>query len=104
MALSASLPHSENWNIRAREAKRITAAEMKHMRKRVGYTRTDYKTNKEIANELNSTPVLDKIQEYRKNWLQHVNRRPHNRVPRILKKKKLQNNRQKKQFKRLLEV
>jgi hypothetical protein len=88
MALSASLPRSENWNIRAREARRITTAEIKHMRKSEGYTRTDYKTNKVIANELNSTPVLDKIQEYRRNWLQHINRRPHKRVPRILKKKK----------------
>jgi hypothetical protein len=87
MALSASLPRSKNWDIRAREARRITATEMKYMRKSVGYTRTDYKTNKGIANELNSTPVLDKIQEYRSNWLQHINRRPHNKVARILKKK-----------------
>jgi len=28
----------------------------------------------EIAKELNITPVLDKIQKYRRNWLQHTNR------------------------------
>ena len=38
----------------------------------------------EIANELNITPVLDKIQEYRRNWLQRVNRMPCNRLLRIL--------------------
>ena len=37
---------------------------MKYMRKTVRCTGTDYKTNTEIAKELNITPVLDKIQEY----------------------------------------
>jgi hypothetical protein len=50
------------------------------MRKKVGYTWTEYKTNTETANELNSTPVLDKIQEYRRNWLQHINRMHRNRL------------------------
>jgi hypothetical protein len=43
------------------------------MRKTAGNTWTDYKTNTQIADELNTTPVLDKIQEYRRNCLQHVN-------------------------------
>jgi len=34
------------------------------MRKRTGYTWTNFKTNTEIAKELNTTPVLDKLQEY----------------------------------------
>jgi len=55
------------------------------MRMAVGYIWTDCKTNIQIAKELNSTPVLDKTQEYRRNWLQHINRRPHNRLRRILK-------------------
>ena len=55
------------------------------MRKTVGYTCTDYKTNKETAKELNKTQVLDKIQEYRRNWLQHINRMPHDRLLRKLK-------------------
>jgi hypothetical protein len=37
------------------------------------------------AKELNITPVLDKIQEYKKNWIQHVNRMPRNRLPRLIK-------------------
>jgi hypothetical protein len=45
----------------------------------------DYKTNTETAKEPNITPVLDKIQEYRRNWLQNINRMPHNRLVRILK-------------------
>jgi hypothetical protein len=39
----------------------------------------------ENANKLNVTLVFDKIQEYRRNWLQHVNRMPCNRLLRILK-------------------
>jgi len=42
------------------------------MKKTTRYTCTDYKTNTEIAKELNITPVLDKIQEYKRNWLQHI--------------------------------
>jgi len=37
-------------------------------------TQTDYKTNTQMAKELNITPVLDKIQDYRRNWLHHTNR------------------------------
>jgi hypothetical protein len=39
------------------------------------------------AEELNIAPVLDKIQGYKRNWLQLTNRMPHNRLQRILKKK-----------------
>jgi hypothetical protein len=47
---------------------------MKYIRKTTGYACTGYRTIKETANELNITPVLDKIQGYRRNWMQHVKR------------------------------
>jgi hypothetical protein len=62
------------------------ATGMKYMRKTAGYTWIDRKTNTEIAKELNITPVLDKIQEYRRNCLQLVNRQPHHRLQGIIKK------------------
>jgi len=40
---------------------------MKYMRPTAGYTVTDNTTNTEIAKGLNVTPVLDKLQEYRRN-------------------------------------
>jgi hypothetical protein len=43
---------SANWTIKARDARRITVAEMKYMRRTAGYTWTDHKTNTEIAKEL----------------------------------------------------
>jgi len=75
---------SETWTIKARDARRITAAEMKYMRT-AGYIWTDYKTNAQIAKELKITPILDKLLEYKRNWI-HVNRMPCNRLPRVMKR------------------
>jgi len=58
---------------------------MKYMRRTAGYTWTDYKTNAQIANELEITPILDKLLEYRRSWIQHVNGMPRNRLPRVMK-------------------
>jgi len=76
---------SETWTIKARDARRITAAEMKYMRRTAGYTWTDYKTITQITKELKITPILDKLLEYKRNWIQHVNRMPRNRLPRVMK-------------------
>ena len=54
-------------------------------KKTAGCTWTDYKTNSHIAKELEITPVLDKLLEYKRNWIQHVNRMPRDRLPRIMK-------------------
>jgi len=72
-------------NFKANDARRITAAEMKYMRRAAGYTWTDYKTNVQIAKELKITPVVDKLLEYKRSWIQHVNRMPRNRLPRVMK-------------------
>ena len=55
------------------------------MRRTAGYTWTDYKTNTQITKELKITPILDKLLEYKRNWIQHVNRMPRNRLPRVMK-------------------
>jgi hypothetical protein len=46
---------------------------------------TDYKTNTQIARELKITPILDKLLEYKRKWIQHVNRMPRNRLPTVIK-------------------
>ena len=50
-------------------------------------TWTDYKTNTQITKELKITPILDKLLEHKRNWMQHVNtsRMPRNRLPRVMK-------------------
>jgi hypothetical protein len=76
---------SDTCTIKAKDARRITAAEMKYMRRTAGYTWADYKTNIQITKELKITPVLDKLLEYKRNWIQHVNKMPRNRLPRVMK-------------------
>jgi len=61
--------------------------------RKTGYTWTDFETNTDIAKEINITPVLDKTQEYRKKWLQHIHRMPRNRLPRILQNYRLKGRR-----------
>jgi hypothetical protein len=51
---------------------------MKYMRRTARYTRTDYKTNTQIAKKLKITPIFDKVLEYKRNWIQHVNRMSRN--------------------------
>jgi hypothetical protein len=77
---------SETWTIKTRDTRRITAAaEIKYMRRRAGYIWTDYKTSVQIATELKITTILDKLLEYKRNWIEHVNRMPRNRLPRVMK-------------------
>jgi len=57
------------------------AAEMKLLRPLAGYTLYDHKTNDSIRLELKITCILDKIDEYRLNWLLHLQRMPQNRIP-----------------------
>jgi len=58
---------------------------MKYMRRIAGYTWTDYKTNEQITKELKITAILGKLMEYKRNWIEHVNRMPRNRLPRVMK-------------------
>jgi hypothetical protein len=76
LALPTLLYGSEKWTIKARDATRIISAEMKYMRTA---------GNTDIAKELNTIPVLDKMQDYMRKWIQHVNRMPRNRLPRLIK-------------------
>ena len=54
---------------------------MKLLRPLAGYTFCDYKTNKSIRRELQTDCILDRIDEYRRNWLAHKQRTPQNRIP-----------------------
>jgi hypothetical protein len=85
LALPVLLYGSETWTIKAKDARRITAGEMKYMRRTAGYTWADYKTNAQITKELKITPILGKLMEYKRNWTQRVNRMPRNRLPRVKK-------------------
>jgi len=48
------------------------------LRPLAGYTLYDHKTNNSMRKELRITSILDKIDEYRKKWLLHIQRMPQN--------------------------
>jgi len=81
LVLPIFLCGSENWTVTALQRRRIEAAEMKLVRPLAGYTLYDHKTNDYIRRELQITGILDKIDEYRRNWLSHLQRMPQNRIP-----------------------
>jgi hypothetical protein len=64
LALAVLLYGSETWTLKAGDARRITAAEMKFMRRTAGYIWTGYKTNAQIAKELKITSILNRLLEY----------------------------------------
>jgi len=54
------------------QSRRTEAAEMNLLRPLAGYTLYDHKTNDYIRRELQTTGILDKIDEYRRNWLSRL--------------------------------
>jgi hypothetical protein len=59
---------------------------MKYMRRTAGCIWTDYKKNAQTTKEFKITPILDRLLEYKRNWIQHVNGMPRNRLPRVMKR------------------
>jgi hypothetical protein len=70
----------ENWTLTASQRRRIEAAEMKLLRPLAGYTLYNHKTNDSIPRELRTKSILDKIDEYRWNWLLHLQGMSQNRI------------------------
>jgi len=81
LVLPTFLYGSENWTITALKRRRIEAAEIMLLRPLAGYTLYDHKINDYISRELRITGILDQIDEYRRNWLLHLQRIPQNRIP-----------------------
>jgi len=72
LVLPTFLYGSENWTLTASRRRRIETAEMKLLRPLAGHTFNDHKTNDSIRGELRTECILDKIDEYRRNWLLHL--------------------------------
>ena len=54
---------------------------MNLLRPLAGYTLYVHKKNDYIRRELQITGILDKIDEYGRNWFQHLQRMPQNQIP-----------------------
>ena len=81
MILPTFLYWSEDWTLTALQRRRIEAAQMKLLRPLAGFTLYEHKTNDYIRRELRITGILDKTDEYRRNWLSQLQRMPQNRIP-----------------------
>jgi len=81
LVLPTFLYGSENWTLTALQRRRIEAAEMKLLRPLAGYTLYDHKTNDSLRRKLQTEYILDKIDEYRRNWLLHLQRMSLNWIP-----------------------
>ncbi|KAJ4451139.1 hypothetical protein ANN_02580 [Periplaneta americana] len=64
------------------EKTKLTAAEMRLMRRTAGYTRMDHIRNFDIVKELQIEPITEYLQKYRQNWRSHVIRMHRSRIPR----------------------
>jgi hypothetical protein len=86
LALPVLLYGSETWTVKSKDKSRLTAAEIRFMRKTAKYTWRDHKTNADILNKLKVTSILDKITSHKMDWIQHINRMPRSRLPNLLTK------------------
>jgi hypothetical protein len=85
LALPVLLYGSETWTVKSKDKSRLTAVEIRFMRKTLKYTWRDHKTNEEILNELEVTSILDKITSYKSDWIQHINGMPRSRLLNLTK-------------------
>ena len=81
LVLPTFLYGSENLTRTALQRRRIEGAGMKLLRPLAGYNLYDHKTNDSVRRELQTECILDRIDEYRRNWLLHLQRMPPNRIP-----------------------
>jgi hypothetical protein len=81
LAVPTLIHGSEIWALRKQDKTRLTTSEMKFLRKTVGYTLMDHKQNEEIIRELQVAPIINKIQNYKTKWIQHVSRMGDQRYP-----------------------
>jgi hypothetical protein len=78
LSLPTFLYGSENWTLTALQRRRIEVAQMKLSRPLADYNFSDHKKNDSIRREIQTVCILDKIDEYRRNWLLHLQRIPPN--------------------------
>jgi hypothetical protein len=86
LALPIVLYDSETSTVKSKDKSRLTAAEMKFIRKTAKYTWRDHKTNEEILNKLKVTSTLDNITSYKTEGIQHVNRIPRSKTTKFIEK------------------
>ena len=72
LAVPMLLYGSECWTLNKELIRRLEVAEMKFLRFVAGYTLMDKKKNEDIRRELKIFNLTMKIEEYRRNWHEHI--------------------------------
>jgi len=70
-------------NYKLRQKNNSSRDEIHEKNRRIHLDRLQNKYTK--CKGIKKTPILDKLLEYKRNWIQHVNRMPRNRLPRVMK-------------------
>ncbi|KAJ4437888.1 hypothetical protein ANN_13827 [Periplaneta americana] len=86
VSLKAILSYgSEAWTVKNKDVSRLTANEMRFMRRATaGYTRWDHKKNEDIMQELQIEPIMQCISKYQLQWKCHLERMDRWRIPKAL--------------------
>jgi hypothetical protein len=85
LALPPLLNDWETWAIREQDASRITSADVKFMRT-LKYIWQYYRTNVYNLSEIKINPVVNKIQNYKSKWIQHLRRMGTDRLQLLIMK------------------
>jgi hypothetical protein len=88
MALPVLLYGSETWTIKTKDMSKIQATEMRYLRSVKGCTKLDHIKNEDIRKELDIDSTQYKIANYRKKWIEHLDRMPDERIPKQILKYK----------------
>jgi len=72
---------SEAWVLKKREEQRLEAAQMKFLRRLLGITKLDKEKDQCIRQNTGEQNMVKEIKQYKKKWLQHVQRMDTDRLP-----------------------
>jgi len=72
---------SEAWVLKKKGEQRLEAAQMKFLRHLLGITKLDKEKFQCIREKTGAQNIVEKIKQYQKKWLQHVQRIDTNRIP-----------------------
>jgi len=67
--------------LKKREKQRLEAAQMKFLRHLLGITKLDKEKNQCIREKTGGQNIVEEIKQYQEKWLQHVQRKDTNRIP-----------------------
>jgi hypothetical protein len=72
---------SEAWVLKEQDGQRLEATQMKFLRHLLGITKLDRERNQSVTEKLRVQNIVLEIQQYQREWLQHVERMGRDRIP-----------------------